>query len=52
MSNMFIKEASEFTTLDKNNNKIKMSKLVISENGKDTEIILQGNGKIKVTANV
>lgn len=49
---MFIKEVSEFTVKDENNNDIRKSKLVISNDGVDTEIILEGNGKIKVTASV
>lgn len=49
---MIIKEVSEFTVLDENNNEIRKSKLVISDNGVDTEIILEGNGKIKVTTSV
>lgn len=49
---MFIKEVSEFTVLDENNNSIRKSKLVISNDGVDTEIILEGNGKIKVTTSV
>lgn len=46
---MIIKEVSEFTVLDENNNEVRKSKLVISTDGVDTEIILEGNGKIKVT---
>jgi hypothetical protein len=49
---MVIKEVSEFTVLDENNNEIRKSKLVISNDGVDTEIILEGNGKIKVTTSV
>lgn len=49
---MVIKEVSEFTVLDENNQTIRKSKLVISDNGVDTEIILEGNGKIKVTTTV
>jgi len=49
---MFIKEVSEFTVLDEDNNQIRKSKLVISNDGVDTEIILEGNGKIKVTTSV
>jgi hypothetical protein len=49
---MFIREVSEFTVMDENNNKIRKSKLVISNDGVDTEIILEGNGKIKVTTSV
>lgn len=49
---MVIKEVSEFTVLDENNNSVRKSKLVISNDGVDTEIILEGNGKIKVTTAV
>lgn len=49
---MFIKEVSEFTVIDENNQKIRKSKLVISNDGVDTEIILEGDGKIKVTTAV
>lgn len=49
---MFIREVSEFTVTDENNNKIRKSRLVISNDGVDTEIILEGNGKIKVTTSV
>ncbi len=52
MDKMFIKEVSEFTETDENNNVIRKSKLVISNNGVETEIILEGNGKIKVTTAV
>lgn len=49
---MIIKEVSEFTVIDENNKEIRKSKLVISDDGVDTEIILEGNGKIKVTTKV
>ena len=49
---MFIREVSELTVVDENNNKVRKSKLVISNDGVDTEIILEGNGKIKVTTAV
>ena len=49
---MVIKEVSEFTVLDENNNPIRKSKLVISDDGVDTEIILEGDGRIKVTTAV
>jgi len=49
---MVIKEVSEFTVLDENNNRIRKSKLVISDDGVDTEIILEGDGRIKVTTSV
>ncbi len=45
---MVIKEVSETVTMDENNQPIRQSKLVISEDGVDTEIILEGNGKIRV----
>ena len=43
MSELKIKEISRFME-----DNIEKTRLVISENGKDTEIILQGNGKLKV----
>lgn len=43
MNDLSIKEISRFTE-----NNIQKTRLVISENGKDTEIILEGNGKLKV----
>ena len=49
---MIIKEVSEFTVVDENNNSIRKSKLVISNDGVDTEIILEGDGRIKVTTSV
>lgn len=49
---MVIKEVSEYTVLDENNNSIRKSKLVISNDGVDTEIILEGDGKIKITTKV
>lgn len=49
---MVIKEVSEILEFDENNNTIRKSKLVISDNGVDTEIILEGNGKLRVTAAV
>lgn len=49
---MIIKEVSEFTVVDENNQSIRKSKLIISNDGVDTEIILEGNGKIKVTTSV
>lgn len=49
---MVIKEVSEFTVVDENNKTIRKSKLVISNDGVDTEIILEGNGKIKVATAV
>ena len=52
MNKMVIKEVSEFTVTDENNNIIRKSKLVISNNGVDTEIILEGNGKVRVTTAV
>lgn len=33
-------------------NDVRKTRLVISESGKDTEIILQGNGKIKTAVEV
>lgn len=52
MNKMVIKEVSEYTVIDENNNTIRKSKLVISNNGVDTEIILEGNGKVRVTTAV
>ncbi len=48
---MVIKEVSEFSVVE-DNKTIRKSKLVISNDGVDTEIILEGNGKIKVTTSV
>ncbi len=42
-----IKNISSFTE-----NNIEKTKLIICENGKDTEIILEGDGKIKTTVEV
>jgi len=52
MGRMVIKEVSEFFVTDENNNQIRRSKLVISEDGVDTEIILEGKGKVRVTTKV
>lgn len=49
---MVIKEVSEFTVMDENNIPIRKSKLVISNDGIETEIILEGDGRIKVTTAV
>lgn len=46
---MFIKEVSEFTGLDENGKQVRKSRLVITDNGVDTQIILEGNGKLRVT---
>jgi len=43
MNDLKIKEITRFTE-----DNIEKTKLVICENGKDTEIILTGNGKLKV----
>ena len=43
MNDIKIKEISRFTE-----DKIEKTRLIITENGKDTEIILSGNGKLKV----
>lgn len=48
MANMTIKEIREFVERDENNNEIRKSKLIISDNGVDTEIVLEGNGRLKV----
>lgn len=42
-----IKDISRFTE-----NNIEKTRLVICENGKDTEIILEGDGKIQTTVEV
>ena len=47
MNDLKIKEISRFTEND-----VVKTRLVISDNGKDTEIILEGNGKIKAAAEV
>ena len=47
MNDLKIKEISRFTE-----NNIVKTRLIISENGKDTEIILEGNGKIKAAVEV
>lgn len=52
MGRMVIKEVSEFVVVDENNKSIRKSKLVISEDGVDTEIILEGNGRVLVTTKV
>jgi len=49
---MTIKEVSEISIVDEFNNTIRKSRLVISDNGVDTEIILEGNGRLKVTTAV
>ena len=49
---MVIKEVSEIITTDENNQTIRKSKLVISSNGTDTEIILEGNGRVRVATAV
>lgn len=43
MSELKIKEISNFME-----NNVRKTRLVISENNKDTEIVLEGNGKLKV----
>ncbi len=48
---MVIKEVSEFKVIE-NGREVRKSKLVIANDGVDTEIILEGNGKIKVTTSV
>ncbi len=47
MNDLKIKEISRFTEND-----VVKTRLVISDNGKDTEIILEGNGKIKAAVEV
>jgi hypothetical protein len=48
---MVIKEVSDFTVIE-NGKPVHKSKLIISNEGVDTEIILEGNGKIKVSTTV
>lgn len=48
---MVIKEVSDFM-VEENGKSIHKSKLIISNNGVDTEIILEGNGKVKVSTAV
>ena len=43
MNDLKIKEISRFVE-----DNVEKTRLVICENGKDTEIILSGNGKLKV----
>ena len=45
MNDLKIKEITRFME-----DNIQKTKLVITENGKDTEIILTGSGKLKVAA--
>lgn len=47
MNDLKVKEISRFME-----NNIEKTRLIISQNGKDTEIILSGNGKLKVAAQV
>ena len=47
MNDLIIKEISQFTE-----NNIPKTRLVISENGIEKEIILQGNGELKATIEV
>lgn len=42
MNDLKVKEISSFME-----NNIQKTRLIISQNGKETEIILEGNGKIK-----
>lgn len=46
MNDLKIKEISTFIE-----NNTRKTRLVISENGKDTEIIMNGDGKLKVAVN-
>lgn len=48
---MVIKEVSEFSIIE-NEKTVRKTKLVISNDGIDTEIILEGNGKVKVATTV
>ena len=47
MKDLKIKEISRFVE-----DNIEKTKLILTENGKDTEIILSGSGKLKVAAKV
>ncbi len=47
MNDLKIKEISRFTEND-----VVKTRLIISENGKDTEIILEGDGKFKAAVEV
>ena len=47
MNDLKIKEVSRFVE-----DNVEKTKLVISQNGKDTEIILTGNGKLKAAIEV
>lgn len=47
MNDLKIKEVTRFVE-----DNVEKTKLVISQNGKDTEIILIGNGKLKVAIEV
>lgn len=47
MNDLKIKEISRFVE-----DNIQKTKIIISENGKDTEIILTGEGKLKVAVEV
>lgn len=49
---MVMKEISEISIVDENNRIIRKSRLVISNDGVETEIILEGEGKLKVTTAV
>lgn len=47
MNDLKVKEISRFME-----NNIQKTRLIISQNGKETEIILEGNGKIKTAVGV
>ena len=47
MKDLKVKEISRFVE-----DNVEKTKLVLSENGKDTEIILSGSGKLKVAVEV
>ena len=49
---MVMKEISEISVIDENNRIVRRSRLVISNDGVETEIILEGNGKLRVTTSV
>lgn len=46
MNNLKIKEISRFVE-----NEVQKTRLIINENGVDTEIILEGNGELKMAVN-
>lgn len=47
MNDLKVKEITSFVE-----NNVQKTRLIISENGKDTEIILEGDGKLKAAVEV